>query len=75
MLWCGLKLPTRCVGSEVSWEVEAKVSCCLCPAEGHWCELQRDLQMVATGAGLGEAWDRLSCKLRLPATNVELGAV
>lgn len=31
-LCSGQKLATRCVCPEVSWEVEAKVSCCLGPA-------------------------------------------
>ena len=31
----GLKLPAGCAGTGASWEVQAKVSFCLCPAQGH----------------------------------------
>ena len=34
LLWCGLKLSTGCTGSRASQEVQAKVSCHLCPARG-----------------------------------------
>ena len=35
VFWHSLKLSTRCTGSRASWEVQAKVSCHLCPAWGH----------------------------------------
>ena len=36
-------------------------------------ELQSDLQMVVTCAGLGGTWERLNCELRAPALSAELG--
>ena len=32
VLWWGLKLATGYIGSEASWNVQEKVSCCLCLA-------------------------------------------
>ena len=55
---CSSMVWSYSLGSEDSWEVPAKISCCLCPARATWCELQNDLKMAATSAGLvaqGEA--------------------
>lgn len=39
-----------------------------------WYELQSDLQMVATHAGLGSVWERLRCEPMLTVTSPRLGA-
>ena len=44
-----------------SQEVQVEVSHSLCPAQGHWHELERDLQMAATYAMLEGAQERPSC--------------
>ena len=63
--WCDLKLNTVCVGSGTSWESQAK---------GTWHERQSDLQMAATCAELGGAWERPSWIQRLAVTSARPGA-
>ena len=53
VLWCSLKLSTRCTGSGASWEVQTKVCHRLDLPRATRHELQNDLQMVTTCAGLG----------------------
>ena len=72
VLWCGLKLATGWVGFGASWEVQAKVSCCMCSVGTTWCELRSDVQ-IAVCDGLGGGWERLSCELRLAAASAVLG--
>ena len=63
VLQCGLNLSTGYSDSGPSQEVQSKVSRYLCFAPGaaqH--ELQSDLQMAASCAGLGGAQKRPSCK-------------
>ena len=67
MLQYGQRLSTGCVNPGSSWKIQAKVSpaCVLPGATQH--ELQSDLQMAATCAGLGGAQVKPSCEPR-PAT-------
>lgn len=62
--WYGLKLAVEYFVSRASWEGlwgrPMSVAACAFP-RAMWYELQSDLQMVATYAGLGHAWERLSC--------------
>lgn len=52
---------TRCVAAGTPWEGlrQAKVSCGLCPTQGHWQELQSGLQWVAACAKRGGAREQL----------------
>ena len=70
----GLELCTRCNGSGASQEVEAKVShsCVLPGSSGH--DLQSDLQVATTCAGLGGAQVKPSCEPRLIADSARPGA-
>ena len=72
-----LTLATRCVGYGASWE---RLWYRTSPVTAYallritWYELQSDLQMTATCPGLGHGRERLSCKLKLAAASVRLGA-
>lgn len=66
VLWFGLKLATRCVGSKAFWE---ELWCWSRSATVHVLprvtlqEQQSDLWLVASFAGLGGSWEWLCCKL------------
>lgn len=77
VLWCSLNLAPGCVGSGASQN-----SLCSRPSSAAACTLPRATGMsykvicvVAACTGLGGAWERLSCKLRLIAANAKFGAV
>lgn len=76
MPWCDLKLDIR-FGFGDSWaelwyRPKSTANLHLLRPFSMY-ELQRDLQKVATFAGFGDALERISCELRLTATNVEFG--
>ena len=78
VLWCGLKLATRCVGSGDSWEgLQCRPSsAAICAQLGAtWWELQSDVWLAATCAGPGGARERLCCELRAAAPGVRLGTI
>lgn len=63
VLWCDLKLATRCVlVLEPLGRDQGQLMCM------HSLGLQSDPQLVATCAGLGGTWERPFCELRLAGT-------
>ena len=71
---CGLKLYSRYTGFGASWVVQANASlaCALPRTTQH--ELQSDLQISATCAGLGGVWERANCEPSLADASAGSGA-
>ena len=73
ILWCCQKLATGNVDSRIFWEgllCRPRLAAAYALPVATWYVLQSYLQAIATCAGLGGAWERLSCKLRLVSTSV-----
>ena len=74
VIWHGLKLSTGCTGFGTSWEVQSQPPPIYALPGATQYELQCDLPMAATCAGLGGAQGRPSFEPRLAATNAGPGA-
>ena len=72
VLWCALKLALHVPVLGPLGRVSGAGQSQMLPVP--WFELQKDLQMAATCAVLGGAWERLSCEPRPAATSARLGA-
>lgn len=65
VLCCGLKLAPGCVGSGFVWErlwCKPRSAAAYARPRASGYEIQSDLQMITTFAGLRGAWKRLSCE-------------
>ena len=66
VLCCAPSPATQCAGSGVCWEENwCRPRSAVSFANTTWLELQSDLQTVTTFSGLGGAWKRSRCQVRL----------